>query len=43
MSRDPEVGNPEDPLSLHRHLYASGDPGVSRLGAGRLPLPLAAF
>jgi RHS repeat-associated protein len=26
MSRDPENGNPYDPKSLHKYLYASGDP-----------------
>jgi RHS repeat-associated protein len=26
MSRDPEQGNPYDPKSLHKYLYAGGDP-----------------
>jgi RHS repeat-associated protein len=26
LSRDPEDGNPNDPASLHKYLYAGGDP-----------------
>ncbi|MGD0832397.1 MAG: RHS repeat-associated core domain-containing protein [Terracidiphilus sp.] len=26
MSRDPEEGEPDDPASLHKYLYANGDP-----------------
>jgi hypothetical protein len=26
MSRDPLTGNPKDPASLHKYLYAGGDP-----------------
>jgi RHS repeat-associated protein len=26
LSRDPEDGNPTDPASLHKYLYANGDP-----------------
>ena len=26
MSRDPEDGNAKDPASLHKYLYADGDP-----------------
>jgi RHS repeat-associated protein len=34
MSRDPEDGNPVDPATLHKYLYADGDPvnGIDPLG-----------
>jgi len=34
LSRDPEDGDPTDPQSLHRYLYANGDPinGVDPMG-----------
>jgi hypothetical protein len=34
MSRDPEDGKPIDPKTLHKYLYAGGDPvnGVDPLG-----------
>ena len=32
LSRDPEAGKPADPKTLHKYLYASGDP-VNRLDA----------
>ena len=38
MSRDPEDGNLFDPASLHKYLYANGDPvdGVDPMGRGDL-------
>jgi RHS repeat-associated protein len=30
LSRDPEDGNPRDPATLHKYLYAGGDP-VNRI------------
>jgi RHS repeat-associated protein len=34
LSRDPEDGNPTDPASLHKYLYANGDPinGIDPMG-----------
>jgi hypothetical protein len=38
MSRDPENGNPVDPESLHKYLYAGGDPVDAMDPTGRAEL-----
>ena len=38
MSRDPEDGKAKDPASLHKYLYANGDPVNRRDPMGRLAL-----
>ena len=38
LSRDPEDGNTRDPASLHKYLYADGDPVNRRDPMGRLAL-----
>jgi len=43
MSRDPEEGDATDPASLHKYLYAGGDP-VNKLdptGKATIPFPVA--
>jgi RHS repeat-associated protein len=48
MSRDPEEGNPVDPASLHKYLYANGDPvnladPTGRESAAEAALPIGAI
>ena len=40
MSRDPEEGNPFDPKTLHKYLYAGGDPVNLKIQPERISLEM---